>query len=189
MAKKITTVNKSTVKASKKPVAKNKPKKQSGNNNKDRIVQAIASLVVCGDDKPSRKVVMGIAQIKSDKSFANTIANMKIKEKLVAYDKDAIWLTEKGRGYVGEEALAPPENNEAMHDMLKDTLKGKKPKEIFDLLSNGEWWTRAEIADELGDDESKKGFKNAASTLSKLVEKKGGKSRLLDMCFPCGRPE
>lgn len=188
MAKKSIT-NKSTVKASKKPVAKNKPKKQSGNSSKDRIVQAIASRVVFGDDKPSRKMIMGIAQIKSDKSFANTIADLKIKGKLVAYDKDSIWLTEKGRSYVGKEALSPPENNEAMHVLLKDTLKGKKPKDIFDLLSNGEWWTRSEIADELGDDESKKGFKNAVSTLSKLVEKNGGKSRLLDMCFPCGRPE
>lgn len=186
---------KSPIKTSKKPATKKAPasKKSTarapGDSNKDRILKAIASRMVFGEDQPSRTLIIQLAQIGSPKSFANTIATLKKKENLVMYDKDSIWLTEEGKNYVGEEAFAAPQSNDEMQDRVRETLKGGKPKKIFDFLLDGEWHTRDEIAEHLGDDPTKKGFKNSIGSLSKHVEKKEKSCRLLDYLFPAGRPE
>lgn len=194
-ANKKSSSKKSPIKTSKKPTVKKAPtsKKSTarapGDSNKDRILKAIASRMVFGEDQPSKTLIIQLAQIGSPKSFANTIASLKIKENLVMYDKDSIWLTDEGKDYVGEEAFAAPQSNDDMHNRVRETLKGGKAKKIFDFMLDGKWHSRAEIADHLGDDPTKKGFQNAIGSLSKHVEKKGKSCRLLDYLFPAGRPE
>jgi len=112
----------------KKPPAK---KKSSGatpsGSNKERILKAIASRTALGEEKPSRKSIMGMAVITSEKSFANVIPDLKKRDGFVDYDAKSIWLTQAGRDHIGEEFLAVPTDNGPMQDKIRsDMLKGKK---------------------------------------------------------------
>ena len=188
-AKKAT--KKSAKKAVKSP-AKKAVKKSSAarsGSNKERILHAIASRAVFGEEKCSRAMIMGLALITSAKSFSNILPDLKKRDGYVDYDANSIWLTEKGRNHVGPEALAVPENNDAMQAIIRsNTLNSKKAREIFDELLDSKWYTRDEIAAKMNMPKNKS-FQNAVGSLSKIVDKKGGKIRLSDICFPCGRPE
>jgi len=183
---------KTTIKAP--PVKKAKPKSKSKSSSGGvpsdvRIVQAIASRAAFGEDKPSRKLIMGLAVMTNEKSFNTTLLNMKKKKGWIEYDRDSVWLTQKGRDYVGESALSVPQTNDAMQDKIReDMVKGKKPREIFDLMLDGEWHSRDELADALNLPNNKS-FGTYVSALSKVTERGTDKKiRLKDMCFPCGRP-
>ena len=162
---------------------------RSGPTSLDRIVQAIASRASMGEERPSRKMVMGLALMVNAKSFSTTILNIKKKKGLVDYNATSIWLTEKGETYVGSDALAIPQNNDAMQDKIRtEMVKGTRARQIFDILLDGGWHSKAEIADEMNLTNNKS-FGTTVSTLSKIVEKQNGKMRLVDFAFPCGRPE
>ena len=67
-------------------------------------------------------------------------------------------------------------------------IKGTKPREIFDLMLDGEWHSRDELADALNFPNNKS-FGTYVSALSKVTERDTDKKiRLIDMCFPFGRP-
>ena len=175
----------------KKPSAKKPSKKPSGaapkGSNKERTLQALASQFSFGHEKADRNAIITEAQIASPKSFANMLPDLK-REGLVDYDSKLIWLTEAGKDHVGEDALSAPKDNGPMQEKIRSgMLKGNKAKDIFDFLLDGKWYTRPEIAEEMGL-EKNKSFANAVGSLSKITEKQGGKIRLVDMCFPAGRP-
>lgn len=178
-------------KATKKPATKKASKKKSGaipkGSNKERTLQALASQFSFGHEKAPRNTIMTMAEIGSPKSFANMLPDLK-RDGLVEYDSKFIWLTDAGKDHVGEEALAAPKDNGPMQEKIRSgMLKGKKAREIFDFLLDGKWYTRQEIAEKMGQVYNK-GFQNAVGSLSKIVERQGGKIRLADMCFPAGRP-
>ena len=175
-------------KATKRSNARSRSTAGSGATSLDRIVQAIGSRVTVGDDRPDRKMIMGIALMTNLKSFNTTLLNIKKKKGLIQYDKNSVWLTEAGREYLGEDALAAPADNKAMQAKIRsEMIKGQKPRQIFDLLLNGEWWTKDEIAEEMGIPNNKS-LGTYISSLSKVYERDGASIRLLDMAFPFGRP-
>jgi len=112
--------------------------------------------------------------------------NMKNK-RLVRYDTPTVWLTDLGLETVGPEAVRVPASNDAMQQKLKESVKGKKPCEIYDILTNGKAYSRAELARMMNMDDNKS-FGTYVSSLSKIVERQDGKIRLPDIAFPCGRP-
>ena len=172
---------------------KSKPKKKSARSSHsitstDRIVNAIASKHGLGDEKPTRKMIMGMALIINKGSFNTTILNLKKKYNRVDYDATSIWLTQEGRDYVGPDVMVVPKNNDGMQDKIRsEMIKGIKPRRIFDLMLDGGWYSRDELATamKLPNNNS---FGTYVSSLSKIVERKSGKIRLSDMVFPCGRP-
>jgi len=155
---------------------------------KDRILQAIASRIAFGDMKPNRDMIMGMAAMTSKKSFSNLIPTLKKKHKWVDYDSTSIWLTDEGKDYVGPDILAVPANNDAMYDKIRnDMIDGGRPRLIFDLMLDGGWHSKDELAAAMNLPLNKS-FTNNISKLSKVIERKNGKVRLSDMVFPCGRP-
>ena len=156
--------------------------------NKDKILQAIASQHAMGKEKPDKKMVQGLAGIPDKKIFDTVCGTMKSKDKWISYDKDTIELTEKGRDQVGEEALQVPTNNDALHDKIKEQLKSKRSREIFDILADGRAYSKEEIAKRMGV-ELNKSFGTYLSGLSNHTERvEGGKYRLKDDVFLVGRP-
>lgn len=178
-------------KAKSTPISKTK-KSSSGSSNGEtaslRILKAIASQMSTGiTDGVKRDTVQGLAAMTSKKSFDTTILNMKNKG-LVTYTKDTIELTDEGLEQVGgPDAVAVPSDNTAMQAKLKELVKGKTPREIFDILTDGKAYTRQELA-KLMNMEDNKSFCTYVSTLSKVVERVDRKIRLKDFAFPCGRP-
>ena len=154
-----------------------------------RIIEAIASQMIVGVERPSKKVIAGLAAITSKGSFNTTLLNMKKKGGLVEYDKDTVWLTEKGKKMLPSDALRMPQNNDGVQAKLKEQVKGKVPGLIFDILTDGNAYSREDIASKLGV------LNNASlgtyiSSLSKVSERVDGKKKiqLKDIAFPCGRP-
>ena len=163
-------------------------KSTSGATSLDRIVQAIGTRVTVGDDRPTRKMIMGMALMTNARSFSTTILNIKKKNGFVDYDRTCVWLTEKGKEYLGADALAVPQSNEFMQAKIReDMIKGSKPRQIFDTMLDGTWWTKEELAEAM-DHPNNKSFRTYISALSKVVERDGVNVRLLDMAFPFGRP-
>ena len=160
---------------------------KSKGSSTDRILHAIASRAAFKEEKPCRKMIMGLACMTNEKSFATTILNMKNKG-LVGYDRTTIWLTDKGKDHVGPEALEVPSTNDGIQATLRDQVKGKVPREIFDILLDGRAYHKAELAEKVGKEDNKS-FGTYISSLSKVSERvEGKKIRLKDVAFPCGRP-
>lgn len=175
-------------KAIKRSNARSRSTAGSGVTSLDRIVQAIGTRVTVGDERPDRKMIMGMALMTNLRSFNTTLLNIKKKKGFIQYDKDSVWLTEEGREYLGEDALAAPADNTAMQAKIRaELIKGQKPRQIYDLLLNGEWWTKDEIAEGMGIPNNKS-LGTYISSLSKVVERDSASIRLLDMVFPFGRP-
>jgi len=185
MAKKGTSPTKmvSAKKAKTSPV-----KKASGNGESaaTRILKAIASQHAMGIADADRATVQGLAAMPSKGSFGTTLLNMK-KKGLITYDSTTVRLTEAGLEEVGPEAAAVPTNNDAMQDKLKESIKVKKAHEIFDILADGNAYSRSELAEKMGLEDNKS-FGTYVSALSKVVERENGKIRLKNIAFPCGRP-
>ena len=160
----------------------------SGTTSKDRILQALASQASCGNNKPERKVIMAMAVILNVRSFGTTLLDIKKKTGFIDYDKTSVWLTAEGKEHIGEAALAVPATNDAMQDKIRsEMIKGSMPRNIYDIMLDGEWHTRAELAENMGVDNNRS-FGTYVSALSKVVERQGKSIRLSELCFPCGRP-
>ena len=165
---------------------KSTPKKSTGGASAStRILQALASLKGIGKDKADRSVVRLLAAMSNERSFNTTILNMK-NEGLVLYDKDTIWFTEEG--CKRPEAASKPLSNTIMHEKMKDSIDGKRSREIFDVLVDGNAYTRAELAEKVNLPDNKS-FGTYLSKLSEVTERvEDKKIRLIDLAFPCGRP-
>ena len=192
MAKKTQTSSKSSATAKKARTAITKKGKKNGGSSTsaaDRIVSAVASRRAFGETKANRKLIMGLATILNKKSFDTTILNMKKKKNWIDYDKETVWLTKEGEEHVSPDALVVPKNNDDMQEKIRtDMLKGvKRPCEIFNLMLDGRYYTKADLAEAMGM-ENNKSFGTYMSTLSQVSEREGGKIRLVDFVFPCGRP-
>jgi hypothetical protein len=155
----------------------------------DHVVEAIASQMIMGIDRPPQKVVQGLAGMSSTGSFNTTLLNMKKKTGAVDYDSNTVWLTEKGKKMLPADAFRKPQTNDKMLKKLKEQVDGTKPKEIFDVLTDGKAYTRQELADKL-QVQNNNSFGTYISKLSKVAERVDGKKkiRLPDVAFPCGRP-
>lgn len=155
---------------------------------KDRILHAIACQHALGKESVDKTLVINLCTVTNRHTFDTTCAAMK-KTQLIEYvDSGQMKLTQQGLELAGD-AAKPPENNDAAQEMLKEKLAVSKSKEMFDVLADGRAYSRAEIASAVGMDVNAKTFKTYISYLSKLVEKvDGGKIRLMDIAFPCGRP-
>ena len=159
---------------------------------KHRVLSAIASQRAFGKDQVEKKDIIRLACITNEHTFDTNCSSMK-KKGLIEQIGSCLKLTEKGVEAIGGEdaiAAATHESNEDAQDILKEQVKGgTKARAIFDLLTNGNAYTRAEIAEKLGYDQNKT-FQTYMSYLSKLVDKVDGnnKVRLKDIAFPCGRP-
>ncbi|CAB9518891.1 expressed unknown protein [Seminavis robusta] len=163
-------------------------KAKGGPTNIEKILQAVASLHALGQAKPCKKQAQAMAGIPDKKTFDTYCGTMKNKKGLIVYDKETIELTEKGREEVGPAALEVAATNDAMHDKIKEQLKNKRSREIFEILADGRAWSKDELADKMGI-ENNKSFGTYLSALSKYTEKtKDGKYALKDEVFPFGRP-
>ena len=192
MAKKTQTSSKSSATAKKARTAITKKGKKNGGSSTsaaDRIVSAVASRRAFGETKANRKLIMGLATILNKKSFDTTILIMKKKKNWIDYDKETVWLTKEGEEHVSPDALVVPKNNDDMQEKIRmDMLKGgKRPCGIFNLMLDGRYYTKADLAEAMGM-ENNKSFGTYMSTLSQVSEREGGKIRLVDFVFPCGRP-
>lgn len=182
---------KKTVNAASAKVIKAKPTKTKAGGSETasmRILQALVSQRAVGIVDADRGTIQGLAAMPNKKSFDTTLLNMKKKQGWVTYTTTTVTLTDAGIEEMGgAEAVAFPTNNTAMQDKLKENIKQKKSREIFDLLADGRAFTRTELADKMGMEDNKS-FGTCISALSTVVEREGGKIRLKDIAFPCGRP-
>ncbi|KAL3912768.1 MAG: hypothetical protein SGILL_006754 [Bacillariaceae sp.] len=159
---------------------------------KTRVLAILASQRSLGKDEVAKKLVATMCSVTNHHTFDTTLSAMK-KSGLIEYEsgKGVLKLTGAGLEKVGPDAVAPVADNTAAQDALKNNLKqgGNKTKAMFQILTDGRAYSRAEIAEQMGMDETAKTFKTYISYLSKLVEKdEDGKTRLIDDAFPFGRP-
>ena len=188
MAKSIKPSKTSPAKAKANKSKVSRPSSINGKSSADRIMDAIASRHSLGDTKPDRQIIMGLAAITSKGSYGTTLLNMKKKLGWVEYDKTSVWFTPAGQEHVGPDAIQVPQNNDAMQAKIRqDMIKVAKSREIFDLMLDGAAYSKEELA-EMMNLPVNKSFGTYTSGLSKVSEKVGKKMRLIDLCFPTGRP-
>ena len=152
-------------------------------------MDAIASQMIVGVERPSRTLICGLAAITSKGSFATTLLNMKKRGGLVDYDKETVWLTDQGKKMLPADALRMPQSNDGMQAKLKEQVKGKMARRIFDILTDGNAYSREEIASKLGVRDNNS-LGTYISSLSKVSERVDGRKKiqLKKIAFPCGRP-
>lgn len=160
-----------------------------GKANVDRIVDALALFIKLGKSKPNRKKVMGVALMTNAGSFATTISTIKKKTAHIDFNANSIWLTETGRDFVRDRKVRLPWKNDGIQQLIRsDLIKGLRPRQIFDVMLDGQWHSRAELAKAtcLPDNTS---FRTYISSLFKVTERKSnGSIRLFEFAFPFGRP-
>ena len=116
-------------------------------SNGDKILLTLLTLErMHGETNPSKQRVMNMCQIKSS-TFAPMVSRMTSKKGLVQSEKGCIRLTDEGRAKAAtvEGAADMPTCYEEVHKTIKDRLKGKKPKLIFDILANGKTHLKTSI--------------------------------------------
>ena len=159
---------------------------------KHRVLMAIASQRVLGKLEVEKKQIIALASITNTHTFDTNCASMK-KKGLIEQVGSCLKLTDKGMDEIGgEDAIIGelPQTNDDIQTKLKEQIKHKRAHLIFDLLTDGKAYTRAEIAEKLGWEQNKT-FQTYMSYLSKVVDKvgEGGKKiQLKDEAFPFGRP-
>lgn len=180
---------------SKKPTAKkagSTTKSKNGGTAEDRVLGAIAHFVALGTATPERKEVMKVADMTNESSFKTTCGTLKRKGFAEYPDGSTIQLTEAGIHKVGRAALEP-KSNEQVQSMLMETLKNKKTREMFVILTDGQTHFVHDLAQAIGYEMTAPSFKTYVGGLAKFVEKSttpdGTKMlRLKDVAFPRGRP-
>jgi hypothetical protein len=192
MAKTSTSATKATPKKAKpttKAAKRKSGKSSGGKTNIQKILEATASEHAMGHVKADKKKVQAMSGILDKKIFDTVCGTMKNKKGLVLYDQDSIALTAAGREEVGPDALAVAGSNDVLHDKIKEQLKGKQPRAIFDFLAaDGQAHSKEEIAEHLVL-EVNKSFGTYLSALSRYTDKlNDGKYILKDDVFPFGRP-
>jgi hypothetical protein len=159
---------------------------------KDRILLAIASqMALQGNTSDGVEKTLAMSAVGSTNQHSfDTICSALKKSGLIGKVGTLLTLTEAGIEAVGgADAIKPPENNGEAQAMLREKLKAGKAKQMFDKLADGNAYKREDLAKEVGMDATSKSFGTYISSLSKMVDKvDGGKIRLKDVAFPCGRP-
>ena len=154
---------------------------------KHRVLVALASQRALGKQQVEKKQIVRLAGIINTHTFDTNCASMK-KQGLITQVGTCLELTDKGMDKVGDDvSLAVPQTNEDIQSKLKAQIQQKRAHLIFDVLTDGRAYTRAEIAEKLGWEQNKT-FQTYMSYLSKLVDKVDGKVQLKDEAFPFGRP-
>lgn len=161
---------------------KNRGKRTS----EDRILDALASQLTFGIEAADRNTVQSLAAMTNKRSFDTILLNMK-KKGLVTYDSKTASLTDAGVDQIGPEATSVPQSNDAMQAKLRELIKQKKSREIFDIMLDGRFYSRSELAEKMCTEDNKS-FGTYVSALSKIVDRENGKIGLKGMAFPCGRP-
>ena len=181
---------KSTAVSAKKPATKSGSSDFNKLPMKTRVLTVLASQRALGKETVDKKLVATFCSVTNHHTFDTALSGMK-KKGLIENDNGTMSITEDGLEEVGPDVAAPPADNTAAQDMMKDNLKqtSGKTKAMFDILTDGRAYSRAEIAEKIGMEETAKTFKTYISYLSKIVDKvDGDKIRLKDEAFPFGRP-
>jgi len=139
-----------------------------------------------GNKNVPRKQIASLSGVKSN-TFPVTISGMK-KKGLIEYDKESIWLTDKGRSNANP-VDTPVDNSSTQADIKKKYKIGGKAALLFDACTDGRVHDRAALAASVG-------CTNKATLAVMLCNmKKTGiidydrtTVQLTDLCFPFGRP-
>lgn len=122
-----------------------------------RALNAIATLMARkGVESVPRSEVMALVGCKNKNSISILFSTLKKHHKCITYpDKESVTLTDAGRA----KADANDEfemDNRALLEKVKAEINGKKPRQLFEFLSDGGKKSRQECANELGYDDPKK---------------------------------
>lgn len=160
-----------------------------------KILNATAHLSKSSTKHVSRKKVAQLCGFPKNesRSYANQIGILKKqKEWIIVVDAETIALTKEGLKHAEDEPPAV-DNNDNL-EKAKEKIKMSKGKKVFELLSDGKTYTRAEVGKAIGSDHTIRSFNNILGPLKTLgyieyVEKNGEKACVMteDM-FPFGRP-
>ena len=136
---------------------------------KDRILLAIASQMVLqgktSDDGVEKSSVMSAVGPTNQHSF-DTICSALKKSGLIDKVNSLLKLTDAGIEAIGgADAIKPPENNDEAQAMLRDKLKIRKAKQMFDKLTDGKAYSREELAEEVGMDAASRSFRTYVSSV------------------------
>lgn len=172
------------------PGKKQKPAKH------DKILATLAELRALHIDTPHRTRVAVLSGYKgmNNPGFKKATGNLK-KAGLLAYGRNTIRLTDTGLAKAGK--VSPPKTNAATHQRLKALLNSRIAEKLFDSMSDGRLYRRAEVAAACGyDTEESSSFVKFLGNLSSLGIVEYPKDpndsskrlvRLTDIAFPLGR--
>ena len=155
-----------------------------------RILRALAHEYAMGQKTPTKDRIASLADMTNNQGSYKTMCGILRRKKLIQYDKDTIWLEEAGLKKVGPELANTPKTNTEFHDKLKEQLKMKKGREIFDFLLDGQVHSFTEIAHAVGVDPGNASLKTYLTTsITKYTDKTKGPNgekmfALNDSCFP-----
>jgi predicted helicase len=130
-----------------------------------KILNATASLAGKPNVKVPRKKVAkycGCGKAES-KSYCNALGLLKTKQKHITYDKEFITILDTG--FAAADPEAPIGTNDDAIAAAKAKFKAKKQHEIIDICADGQVHTRAEIAERIETDMTKKSFMNLLGPL------------------------
>ena len=155
------------------------------------ILNAAASLG--GNNVCRVKVAKRCGHPKQDKVYMNALRILKTKKNYLDYDKTTITLTEEGlENAVAEAPIG--DNNEAL-EKAKAKVPGNKAKQILDIVFDGQVHSRAEVAERINHDVTKKSFGNLLMKIKKeefiaYAKTDDGEDGIIgtDELFPFGRP-
>jgi len=192
MTKKATTSNKPVAKKVSSSSSKNKSGGRGGATAETRIMSAVAHFLSLGKEVADRKEVMQVADMKNESSFKTMCGTVKRKGFVEFPDGNTIKLTEAGIEKVGRAAVEP-KGNEEVQAMIMETMKNKKTRDMFEILTDGRVHSLPDLAKAIGYEASAPSFRTYIGGLSKFVEKSvspdGTKMiRLMNIAFPRGRP-
>jgi DNA-binding transcriptional regulator YhcF (GntR family) len=182
------------------PASRGKTKaKSSGGKMPAHEALLSATMQACammGTDTPDRKKVALLAGMVNKNTVAGAFSKL-AQSGLIEYpDKETVRLTDAGKQKAGSNHHPLATTNKDIQETLRSMLKGGKPVEVFDLLTDGQSYDRDELAALVGIPNPKSS--TLAGSLSNLrtlgllddVTADGGAKlvRLSKMAFPFGRP-
>jgi hypothetical protein len=154
------------------------------------ILSVLATLYQRGNKSPEKKKVESLCKLNSNKTFLNSITQLK-KTGMIVADGEAFCLTDKAIASLGDEMISGGGTNEEVHGRILANLKGKKAA-LFKILADGKAHDKEDVAQELGfvkEGKKQKGFQNLIGEMKKkegLVEYPSPDTVQLnkEVCFP-----
>jgi hypothetical protein len=165
------------------------------NKAQQRVLNATAILAARkGCNEVPRSQVQAMIGNTSKSGFASLLSGMKKQMELISYpDKDTMALTDAGREHADMTDEILMTTNQGLLEKAKQDVKGKKGKELFDILSDGQMHTRAECAERLGYEKpaqmaSLMSVMKSQCVLEYCKDEEGNQAlKLPDSLFPFGR--
>ena len=176
-----------------KAVKKSSPTKISPSQ--QRALNAIAALMARKDEESvPRSEVMAVVGCKNKNSINILLSGLKKHHECISYpDKDTVTLTDVGRALADANDDSLETDNGALLEKAKSEIKGKKARQLFEILSDGGKRSRKDCATQLGYDDPKK-MASMMSTMKKdgalcYCTTDDGEPGLMlpDQLFPFGR--